>query len=364
MPLDLLIVTPAFPADDGDDTCMPLVQSYLKALQKEHPTLRIAAIATQYPFHHEPYSWCGIKVYPCNGSNSRWRKPIALWRAWRYFRTLSNEAAPRAIHALWLSDATLIASRMALRSTSPFVVTMLGQDARDNAVYWHLIRGARPVTVSLSDGQADAFETMSGSRPHAIIPFGYGTLPEQTVADPTTDVIFCGSMYTVKRADLFVKTIALVAKEIRVSAVIFGFGPQEELRAMIRSMGLENTIDLRGGRPRKEVLSAMANARVLLHTASYEGQCYAFEEALAHGLSIVSTRVGSAETSDRWSIAETSEELATHVFDHLRNKRARTPLVRYPVSETVERYMKLYGIKVSEATEFPTGSGKSEMARE
>lgn len=344
MPMDLLIVTPAFPADGDDDTCMPLVQCYLRELRAVHPTLRIAAITTQYPFHREPYHWNNIAVYPCGGQNSRWRKPFALIRAWSHFKFLSREGAPRAIHALWLSDATLVASHMAKRSGSKFVVTMLGQDARDNRAYWRHIHTADPITVSLSVRQADAFEKMSGKRPDTIIPFGHGPAPDKTSAEPATDVIFCGSMYAVKRPELFVRTIALVTKKIPISAVMFGFGPQEKLRALIRSMELEEVIDLRGGAPRKEVLSAMANARVFLHTASYEGQCYAFEEALAHGLSIVSTPVGSAEKFDKWSIGESAEELADHVIDHLQKKRERTPLVRYSVNETVQGYMKLYDV--------------------
>jgi glycosyltransferase involved in cell wall biosynthesis len=340
--VDLLIVTPAFPANEQDDTCMPLVQNYLIALRERHPQLRIAAIATQYPFHHRPYTWNGIEAFPCDGRNQWIRKPLALWRASRYFRSMPR---PKAIHALWLSDAALAAVRMTKRAHVPFVLTMLGQDARDNAAYWRVVKSARPTVVALSERQAVAFNAMSGIAPRAIIPFGYpGPPPPAGATPPSIDVLFCGSMYAVKDPMLFIRTIALVNKQRSVRAAMFGFGPQEEVREAIGSAGLNDVIDLRGGTTRNEVSGAMSNARILLHTARYEGQCYAFEEALAHGMSIVSTPVGSATASERWSIAKNAEDLASRVLDHLQRPRPRTPMIRFPVEDTVKAYMELYGI--------------------
>lgn len=340
--MDLLIVTPAFPENEKDDTCMPLVQAYLLALRERHPDLRIAAIATQYPFHRTPYTWKGIQVYPCDGRNQRIRKPLALWRASRYFRSLGT---PKAIHALWLSDAALAASRMAKRARVPFVLTMLGQDARDNAGYWRLVKNAQPTVVALSERQGAAFKSMSHETPHAIIPFGHPSSPVPYIAaEPSIDVLFCGSMYEVKDPMLFVSTIARIQQQRPIRAIMFGYGPQEGVRAAIRSAGLENVIDLRGGTTREEVMTAMSNARVLLHTAKYEGQCYAFEEALAHGMSIVSTPVGSAAISARWSIADNDEDLAVQVLEHLRHTRSRVSVTRLPVEATVDAYMELSGL--------------------
>lgn len=342
-PLNLLLVTPAFPAHEQDDTCMPLVQAYLLALREQHPLLRIAAIATQYPFHHAPYIWNGIRVFPCDGRNQRLRKPIALWRARRCFRSLSRNGSPKAIHALWLSDAALAASRMAKQARVPFLLTLLGQDARDNAGYWRLVQGSQPTVIALSQRQSDVFRRMSGMAPHAVIPFGHPHLTDPDIATkPSIDVLFCGSMYAVKDPLLFVSVIALVHQHRRVKALMFGFGPQEHVRAAIRAAGLEQVVDLRGGSARADVLQAMSGARVLLHTARYEGQCYAFEEALARGMSIVSTPVGSATASDHWSIAEDPHALAAHVIDHLAHPRSRMPMVRYPVEDTVQAYLGLY----------------------
>jgi glycosyltransferase involved in cell wall biosynthesis len=340
--MDLLIVTPAFPESETDDTCMPLVQNYLIALQELHPYLRIAAITTQYPFHSKPYAWNGIQVFPCDGRNQRIRKPIALWRASRYFR---SRPRPKAIHALWLSDAALAASRMAKRSGVPFVLTMLGQDARDNAGYWRLVKHAKPTMVALSERQRDAFKAMSDSAATAVIPFGYPSAPAPPIAaEPSIDVLFCGSMYEVKDPMLFVSTIARVQQQHPVRATMFGYGPQDKVRAAIRTAGLEKVIDLRGGTSRAEVMAAMRTSRVLLHTARYEGQCYTFEEALAHGMSIVSTPVGSAAASDRWSIAKSADDLAAHVIEGLQHPRPRVPVIRLPVEATVEEYVRLYGL--------------------
>src|SRR5262249_29420243 len=127
-------------------------------------------------------------------------------------------------------------------------------------------------------------------------------------------------------------------------AAMFGYGPQDRVRSAIRAAGLEQVIDLRGGTSRAEVMAAMSNARVLLHTARYEGQCYAFEEALAHGMSIVSTPVGSAAASDRWSVGMSAEDLASRVIDHLQYPRPRTSFIRLPVEDTVNAYMVLRGL--------------------
>ena len=49
-PKTLVILSPGFPKDEADTTCLPAHQVFIKSLNKNFPSLKIIILSFQYPF--------------------------------------------------------------------------------------------------------------------------------------------------------------------------------------------------------------------------------------------------------------------------------------------------------------------------
>ena len=350
MATDLLIVTPGFPVDESDDTCIPPLQEYLWALLAYRPGLRIAVIALQYPYTDVPYYRYGIRVLPCNGRNSRARTLFAQHRAWKHFASLNEEGPIGCVHGLWLGQAAALADRMAMKADARTVVTLMGQDARDNTK-WLRHLGARTTLVCLTPRHADVLRTSSNRMPDAVVP--WGSPPHMASTEPverTTDMLFVGSHIQVKQPDVFQDVFQHVAEQRRVEAMMVG-SDGVQVEAAPPGMLLKVEMQYAGSRlgkcamlPRTAVFSEMLAAKLLVHTSSYESQGYVFDEALAAGMSIVSFPVGSAVSGDRWRVVVSTEEMIAAVIGLLEHPPSTEPLTLHPMQDTVDAYLSLYGL--------------------
>ena len=87
----LVILSPGFPADEGDSTCIPPQQVFVAKLKKLYLALEIVVIAFQYPYKTQPYIWKGVHVIPLNGRNKGKLHRIFTWtRAWRMLKKLEK----------------------------------------------------------------------------------------------------------------------------------------------------------------------------------------------------------------------------------------------------------------------------------
>jgi glycosyltransferase involved in cell wall biosynthesis len=339
----VLICTPAFPASASDPDCAPAVMHLLNGL-RERADVQLSVITTQYPFRSGSYTWNGIRVYACDGRNATWRKPLALLRGLRQASAFIREHDVRHVHAFWMGDAALVAHRAAKRHGLPCSVTLMGRDARDGNLWWSLLRGRNaPRVIALCERQATFFRRMSGRPPDSVLPFGLPDDPVSSTNGPRPyDVLFCGSMYAVKRPLLFLDVIRRIAAQRTVKALMLGQGPQERIRQAIATLPPNAEIELIGAVPRSEVLALMRASRVLLHTASYEGQCLAFDEAAASGMRIVSTATGSARPDPWWRIADDADGLAAYVLEQL-DATAEAPLrILHPLGPTIDAYSRMF----------------------
>lgn len=347
MGTDLLLITPGFPRDAMDSTCVPPLQEYLIALRAARPDLSIAVIATQYPFVRAAYSWQGIMVHPCDGRNSLLRRPGAVRRAQRAFRSIAGYGPIRCVHSLWIGHASAFAAQCATSATAPHVVTAMGQDARDAQRWWRKITGD-PVPVAISQRQAAHFEGMAGRAAGAVVPWGSPRPVTRTTRENRDiDILFVGSMIEVKRPQLFHEVFHKVRTQHPVNAVMIGRSSAErgtELQQWEFAMA-GSTLRMVDELPRERVLEHMTRARVLVHTASYEGQGYVFDEALACGMSIASFPVGSATPSDRWRVVADVDAMAASIIELLADAPSDTPVVLHPMERTVNDYLKLYGLR-------------------
>ncbi len=113
--------------------------------------------------------------------------------------------------------------------------------------------------------------------------------------DETVSILFVGRLGREKRPELFVK----LAKEITIQHPkanltfrIVGDGPlRSELEKLSTKLGLSGDVLLFNGE-QSDISEIYRNSNMLILTSDYEGTPNVVLEAMAHGLPVVSTRVG------------------------------------------------------------------------
>jgi len=343
----LLLVTPGFPADEGDSLCTPPVQLLLEALSHACPELRISVLALHYPLPERRYLWHGRTVQTLGLDNRPWPfRLLGLLGALGAARAFDRQCAITHVHALWLGDAAMTAWRFSRTRRLPLSLTAMGQDVLPNNRYLSLLTRSHASIVAISDRAGKILERSTGRPPAKVIPWGIGPGPEDLLPtkDRPIDVLGVGSLIELKAWDRFLEVIeATVEQGSPLRAVLVGDGPlRPALEKRAESRGLGDRLTFTGELPRPEVLRLMERSRILLHPSMFEGQGVVFDEALSRGMSIVSRSVGGARPSPRWQIGQ-PETFAGQCLELLRNPPATTPLILHPLEKTVTDYLELWG---------------------
>src|SRR5690606_614928 len=201
----LIIVSPGFPRDENDTTCLPAQQAFVKALNRVSPDMRIVIFALQYPPHEREYHWLGHLVIPFNSNKyGRLLRP-ALWA--KVFGRLDriDRTDGAGILSFWYSETALIGRWYARRRKLRHLCWILGQDARRNNHYARWFRPAQHELVAMSDFLADEFYRNHGVQPSNIVPnavdpleFGNNSTTERRI-----DVLGVGSLIPLKQYNQF-----------------------------------------------------------------------------------------------------------------------------------------------------------------
>ena len=75
----LIILSPGFAASEEDTTCLPPQQVFVRAMNKNYPSLQIIILAFQYPYFKKKYKWFGNEIISFNGANKRKFSRVLLW---------------------------------------------------------------------------------------------------------------------------------------------------------------------------------------------------------------------------------------------------------------------------------------------
>lgn len=342
---DLLVIAPGFPKDEADDGCIPPLQAYVKAYLLRHPEALVRVITTQYPFSSTPYAWHGVHVHPCGGANRRWAKPWSWQRALSIGARLHRERPFQRVHSFWLGECAWIGRRLAQHNKAAHVLTLMGQDARDERNWWRMVNGRGTRNVVLSERHAEAFKTMTGRSPDAVIPWGMDPRDASSASKRDIDLLFAGSLIPVKRPELFIELVARIAQHRSVKAVMAGAripAGNAHVDRLVSNAGLSATIDVLGEVPRTEMLKLMARSKVLVHPSRYESQGYVFLEALMQGMSIVSYPVGIATPSERWSVVPDPVGMASAVEAFLHRPAPLSSWIGFTMDDTLAAYDRIF----------------------
>ncbi|HHG83875.1 MAG TPA: glycosyltransferase [Bacteroidetes bacterium] len=344
----IVILTPGFASDAEDFLCIPPLQAFLPRFRELYPDCRVSIIALQYPFQRGKYVWDGFEVIALGGRNKRSRKWLTWRRARKAFAELHAVHPVDIIHSLWMQECAWLGHWLGMAHGVAQVATIMGQDAIASNRYLRRTDLSKMKIVAISEPAAAHFARATGRQADAVIPWGLSLdevawLPESK--GRSIDLLGVGSLLPVKKWERFLRVVALLADQHGpVRAVLVGEGPDRAmLEAKVKDLGLEDLVEFRGLLPRPEVLALMRQSKILLHTATYEGQGYVFLEALAQGMHVLSGPVGIARASSKWKICPDSITFADAATEFLETPVDEFPQVPYSIESTVEAMAKLYG---------------------
>mgnify|MGYP001812368134 CR=1 FL=1 len=343
----IALITPGFPGDEADTSCIPPLQIALQRLRRRHPDIRITVVALHYPNRFRPYRWHDLGVLPVGGGNrSLPLRLAALARASRAIRRRHSRHPFDAIHALWLGDTAWVGWWVSRRIGRPFIATVMGQDARPSNRWLRFLplRGARLTSVS-ERASVEVAGTINRAA-DLVIPWGLDPSKEDPPGwnDRPIDLLGVGSLTENKDFTALIHTAAELESRGRVCrTVIIGDGPRRAaLEGQVLELGLTDRVRLEGQLPRAEVLERMCRSKILIHPSHYESFGFVFSEALANGMTVLSRPVGAAQASPRWRLCESTQCFAAAVEETLDDPPGTEAVMLFSEDETADGLAMLY----------------------
>jgi glycosyltransferase involved in cell wall biosynthesis len=341
----LIILTPGFPENEQDSTCLPERQAFVKALQETYPHIQVIVLSFQYPFFVRHYKWNQCQVRSFNGRNKgKFTRRLVWLCVWIDLLRLRRQFHIEGLLSFWLGECALIGNRFAKMYGLKHYCCLLGQDAKANNRFVPLVRPGPDMLIAISDFLADEFFKNYLIRPRHIIPAGIDTRWfGKKELQREIDIIGVGSLIPLKQFDIWLKVVAkLVQVFPNLKATLIGKGPEmNRLIALAGSLGIENHVRFEGELPHEEVLLYMQRSRLLLHTSGYEGFGLVMTEALYAGCAVVSFCNPMKESIQNFYIAENTDQMIEKAIqllplsDHI-------PVTPYEVQDGVVKVMNLF----------------------
>ncbi len=340
----ILILTPGFPANEQDSTCVPYIQDYVIALANKIGTDNIYIITMQYPFTGKPYQWHGINVFPSGGANKKgFKYYFTLRRTQKRIQQLFK-LHKFTIHAFWMGEAAFAGYYASKKFQTKFVVTFMGQDVKPGNRVMRYIEHTKTYFVTLSENHDKLLEKNYGFNADAIIPFPLPNILINNQTERNIDLLLVGSLIPVKQPEQFIQIVASLKNAFpKLNATIVGDGNlRSQLETFVTENNLQHNIQFTGDLPRELVFSLMNQSKVLLHTSSFEGQCLVYAEALAHGMHVVSYNVGRIEQTNKHIVCNTMEQLEQTTKNLLQTNLDYSPVNSINTENSINDYLKLY----------------------
>lgn len=371
--MHLVIITPGFPANECDTTCIPGLQDLVQSYKRCYPQLKIHVIALHYPFREKYYQWNGIEVYAAGGENSKFRKLQTWLRVFRFIRTLQAKEPITVLHSFWLSESAFLGQIASRLHNIPHVATIMGQDAKRENKYLPLIGAIATDSMrvlALSEFAARIYFASTGRQVQGVIPFGVvpmGIVPALASEETKSlakmrniDILTVGSVIPLKNYLTFIDVVSAIKRQIpTIRAVIVGAfidaKEVERLRSKITALNLEENIELAGEVSRGDVFAYMAQSKVLLHTSQYEGQGWVLLEALSYGADVVCFDVGFTMPHPQMHVCQNKQGLefavttaleskvpAPHSPEKIHSSDNDTAVTVPSIDDTARSYIQLY----------------------
>jgi glycosyltransferase involved in cell wall biosynthesis len=343
----LVILSPGFPENEADSTCVPAQQIFVKNLKQNFPHLNVIVLAFEYPFFPAEYQWSGVTVISFGGRN---RGKLFRLRNWVRIRKTLNRLNKQyhliGLLSFWMGDCAFIASKFAKKNNLKWFCWILGQDAKQGNKYFKLIKPNGGSLIALSDFIAKEFYKNYSVTPAHVIPAGIDpALFDVAPAEKDIDILGAGSLIPLKQFSVLVNMIKSLRDTFpEIKAVICGNGPEWDLlNAMIKEHHLENNIKLTGGVPHTLVLALMQRTKIFVHPSGYEGFGMVCLEALYAGARVVSFVHPMDAVIKNWHFAQASGDMLNIVKSLMENPATdHSPVLPYLISDINKSMMKLF----------------------
>jgi glycosyltransferase involved in cell wall biosynthesis len=345
----LVILSPGFPENEADTTCLPPQQVFVRALKAENPELNIIVLSFQYPFFAAKYNWHGVKVMSFGGMGRGKLFRLNTWmKVWRTLSTLNKKYEIVGLLSFWLDECVFVGHYFARTNNIKHRCWMLGQDAKAGNRYARRIKPRGEELIALSDFIVREFNSNYGVKPQNVIPVGIDTsLFDSLFIEKDIDILGAGSLIPLKRFHLFVEAVAILKQRYpNIKTVICGDGPEREnLLALIKSKHLENNITLAGELQHDDVLKMMQRSRVLFHPSEYEGFGSVCLEALYAGAKVVSFVKPMDVDITNWHIVNDMAGVEQNIHSVLDGTDLdNDPVLVYDIRDNVRKMKEVFNI--------------------
>ena len=349
----LVILTPGFPKDEADSTCLPFLQIFISQLNTQFLLLKVEIIAFDYPFTSTTYQWKGNTVHSFNGYKKTKLKKLFKWFSIKKkVDEIKNSNSIIGILSLWCGECTYIGNKYAKRNHLQHFSWILGQDAKKGNAYIKRIKPSSQMLIAVSDNIQTELKKNHGISPQHVIPIGIDiTQFPKEIYERDIDILGAGSLIPLKQYDVFIQII----KELKISipnikTVLCGKGPEEKrLLQLIEKYDLQKNIILTGELSHAEILQQMQKSKVFLHTSNYEGFGAVCIEALYAGCQVISFVKPMNQIIENWTNVKTEQEIINKAVEILKEESIKYKRVLpFPIKSSVKKMMDLYNYKERE----------------
>ncbi len=348
----LIILTPGFPKNEGDTTCLPFLQDFISEINESYPHLKLKILAFDYPFSSSFYHWKGNEVFSYNGwKKNKFRKLIKWIFIWVRLRKIKRNKSVIGILSLWCGECAFIGNRFAKISKLKHYCWIQGQDAKKGNKYVSRIKPVEEELIAISDYNRIQFELNHLIRPNYTIPVGIRPINfSDEIIQKDNHVLGVGSLIPLKQYHLFIEILSGIRKNVpEIKAVLSGKGPQESnLKVLIEDYQLGSNIIMTGELPHEKILLLMKRSKIFLHTSNYEGFSVACLEALASGCHIISFLRPMQNDIEHWHVVQTPEEmLGKAIFILNSDDETNKSVIPFTMQKCVQDILALYNYSES-----------------
>ncbi len=232
-----------------------------------------------------------------------------------FYKQLLSENVPISTPIILSDDASIWKSAWEMRATYPLVGVLHADEGHyyklaaqyKNDIDLYTSVSNRVTTKTLKETQEIGSEKMF------TIPCGIA-LPSARTSffnHSPTRLIYVGRLNHYQKR---IKDLALLGNELKKEGINFelnvvgdGDADKNDLVKLIKDLGLEQNISLKGWQSQSEVYSMLTESDILLLPSNFEGMPISMMEALASGCGFLGTRVSGVEDLE-------SDELANDCF--------------------------------------------------
>ena len=343
----IVILSPGFPKDEADSTCLPAVQNFVKALNMQFPLVKVIVLAFDYPYISASYQWHGNTVTAFNGLKKRKLRKVFKWISiWQKLNEMKRKNNIIGLLSFWCGECAYIGNRYAKKNRLNHYCWIMGQDAKKENSYAGRIKASPNELIAISDFIQTTFKKNHNIQPQYVIPLGINA--DKFTNGETTryiDILGAGSLIPLKQFDIFLDVVAGIKKEFAdVNVILAGDGPEKEkLRSLIAASGLQKNVSLAGELPYHEVLALMQRTKILLHPSSYEGFSGVCLEALYAGAHVISFCRAMNDNIDDWHIVHSKKEMKVKALELLQKSgTSYKSVMPFLIGDTVKKVMKLF----------------------